>query len=123
MIEKLPELVNRQPRLVHRGRFVNETFMVEVGDVQYLVTVADGVVAKVEAGPFVMRSWRFAIRATRDIWERFWQPMPAPGYHDLFALLRKSEVAFEGDMRAFMANLLYYKLVLAAPRALAEAVR
>lgn len=122
MIEKLPELVNRQPRLVHRGRFVDETFMVEVGDVQYLVTIAAGAVVKVEPGPFVMRSWRFAIRASKDIWERFWQPVPAPGYHDLFALLRKSEVVFEGDMRAFMANLLYYKLVLAAPRALAEGV-
>lgn len=123
MIEKLPELVNGEPRLVHRGRFVNETFMVEVGDVQYLVTVAEGAVTKVEAGPFVMRSWRFAIRAAKDVWERFWQPVPEPGYHDIFALLRKAEIAFDGDIRAFMANLLYYKFVLAAPRKLAEAGR
>ena len=123
MIERLPELVNGQPRLVHRGRFVNETFLIEVGGVQYLVTVAAGAVTKVETGPFVMRSWRFAIRAAKDVWERFWQPVPDPGYHDIFALLRKGEIVFEGDIRAFMANLLYYKLVLAAPRALAEPVR
>ena len=97
--------------------------MVEVGDIQYLVTVDAGSIAKVEKGPFVMRSWRFAIRAAADVWARFWQPVPAPGDHDIFALLRKSEIAFDGDVRAFMANLLYYKLVLAAPRAVTEGGR
>ena len=115
MIEKLPEIVNRDSAIVRWGRGMNETFMVEVGEQQYLFTVKEGLLS-VEKGPFVMRSWTFAIRASREAWEKFWQKTPAPGWHDLFALLRRGDVKFEGDQRVLMAYLLYVKLVLAAPR-------
>jgi hypothetical protein len=118
MIEHLPQLVNHDPAIVRWGSQMNETFMVEVGDTQYLVTVRAGRVEAVEKGPFVMRPWRFAIRATRECWAKFWEKIPAPGWHDLFALLRRGEVAFEGDQRVLMAYLLYLKLILAAPRKL-----
>jgi hypothetical protein len=115
MIEKLPELVNADPAIVRWGRRMNETFMVEVGSEQYLVKVDEGKLS-VEKGPFVQRTWRFAIRASRESWEKFWQKPPAPGWHDLFALLRRGDVKFEGDQRVLMAYLQYVKLVLAAPR-------
>jgi hypothetical protein len=76
---------------------MNETFMLEVGETQYLVTVRAGRIEVVEKGPF-------AIRARREHWERHWQAPPAPGWHDLFALLRRGEVAFEGDQRVLMAS-------------------
>ena len=116
MIEHLAHLVNQAPAIVRWGRQLNETFMVEVGETQYLVSVRAGRIEKVEKGPFVMRSWRFAFRARREHWELFWQSPPPPGWHDLFALLRRGDVAFEGDQRVLMAHLLYLKLVLAAPR-------
>ena len=118
MLEKLPELVNGDAALVRRGRHMSKRFLIEIGAEQYLVTVEEGRIGAVEAGPFVMRSWAFAIRASADIWERFWRKVPEPGYHDLFALLRKKQVVIEGDLQPFMANLLYLKLVLAAPRRL-----
>ena len=116
MIEHLAQLVNRDPAIVRWGRRMNETFMVEVGDTQFLLTVRDGRIEHVEKGPFTMKSWRFAIRASRDSWDKFWQKTPAPGWHDLFALLRRGDVKFEGDQRVLMAYLQYVKLVLAAPR-------
>jgi len=119
-IERLPELVNRDPAIVRWGRHMNETFMLEVGEQQYLVTVHQGLISSIEKGPFVMRRWRFAIRAKREHWERHWQAPPAPGWHDLFALLRRGEVAFEGDQRVLMAHLLYLKLLLATPRRLSR---
>ena len=119
MIERIPELVNGDPAIVRWGRHMNETFMVEVGARQYLLTVREGRVDPVSKGPFVMRPWRFAIRASADCWEKFWQKVPAPGWHDLFALLRRGDVVFEGDQRVLMAYLLYLKLVLATPRKLA----
>ena len=115
MIEDLAELVNRDPAIVRWGRRMNETFMIEVGDTQFLLTVRDGKL-QVEKGPFTQRAWRFAIRASGESWEKFWQKTPAPGWHDLFALLRRGNVRFEGDQRVLMAYLLYVKLVLAAPR-------
>src|SRR2546421_4582042 len=116
MIERLPEVVNVDPAIVRWGREMNETFMLEVGDVQYLITVRAGHIEKVEKGAFVTRSWRFAIRASRECWEQFWRSPPAPGWHDLFALLRRGEVKFEGDQRTPWAYLLYLKLALAALR-------
>ena len=35
-----------------------------------------------------------------------------PGWHDLFALLRRGDVKIEGDQRVFWAYLLYLKLAL-----------
>ena len=116
MIERLAELVNGNPAITRWGRGMNEAFMIDVGDAQYLLTVRDGMLEKVEKGPFTQRSWRFAIRASRDSWEKFWHQPPAPGWHDLFALLRRGDVKFEGDQRVLMAYLLYVKLLLAALR-------
>ena len=115
MLENIAQLVNGNPAIVRWGRRMNETFMVEVGEQQYLLKVNDGLLS-VEKGPFVMRPWKFAIRASRGSWEKFWQKTPAPGWHDLFGMLRRGEVKFEGDQRVLMAYLLYVKLVLAAPR-------
>jgi hypothetical protein len=115
LIDDLARLVNDDPTIVRWGRRMHETFMVEVGDQQYLIKVSDGKIA-VEKGPFTMRSWRFAVRAKREAWEKFWQKTPDPGWHDLFGLLRRGEVAFEGEQRVLMAYLMYVKLVLAAPR-------
>lgn len=111
MMEGLARLVNDDPTIARWGRRMNETFMVEVGDTQFLLTVRDGKL-EVEKGPFTQRAWRFAIRGKREAWEKFWRK--APGSHDLFGLLRRREVAFEGDQRVLMAHLMYVKLVLAA---------
>ena len=67
-LETLAQRVNGDPAIVRWGRRMNETFMVEVGDTQFLLTVRDGNL-HVEKGPFTMRSWRFAIRAKREAWE------------------------------------------------------
>ena len=96
VLERLPDLVNGDAAIVRWGRGMNETFMIGVGKKEFLVTVRDGYVHSVEKGPFVMRSWRFAIRASEEAWQKFWQKKPAPGWHDLFALLRRGDV---GDGR------------------------
>src|SRR4051794_28987246 len=116
MLERLPEVVNTNAAIVRWGRHMNETFMVEVGDEQHLVTVRAGRIEKVEKGPFVMRSWAFAIRAQRNGWDEFWPPPPAPGWHALFALLRGGEVKIGGAQRVLWSYLLYIKLARAALR-------
>lgn len=122
MLETLPELVNNDPVLVRRGRFFSDVFMLEVGDQQVLIEVRAGRIESIAAGPFVMQSWTFALRASAQVWAQFWQRVPPPGYHDIFALLRKNAVVLEGNLQPLMANLLYIKLLLAAPRSLAEVV-
>ena len=118
MLERLAEIVNGNEDLVRRGRYFSDTFMLEVGETQYLINVLQGRIESVELGPFVMRSWTFALRATEDVWQCFWENLPKPGYHDIFALLRLNRIVLDGDLQPMMANLLYVKEVIAAPRKL-----
>ena len=115
-IAALPELVNADALLLRRGRYLTTTFLVEMDEVQYLVRVVEGRIASVERGPFLMRPWSFAVRASADAWRRFWEPVPAPDYHDLFAMKKLGVARVEGDLVPLMANLRYVKDVLAAPR-------
>ena len=116
MIETLPSRVNDNAALVRRGRFVDTTFLLEVGETPWLITIAGGKVAGVAKGPFVMASWRFALRAPAEAWAKFWSPEPEPGFHDLFALIKQRLLKAEGDLHPFMANLFYFKGVLGSLR-------
>ncbi len=116
MIDHLAERVNADARLVHRGRFVDTTFLIGVGEESWLVRIRDGRVDEVRKGPFVMARWTFALRASAESWRTFWSPSPPPGFHDLFAMIRFGRLAVDGDMHPFMANLFYFKGVLGALR-------
>ena len=61
----LGALANDKPWLVHRGRFLDVSFLLEVGDASYLVRIHRGRVEAVDKGPFVMPRWTFALRASR----------------------------------------------------------
>ena len=116
MIERIADLVNADPNIVRRGRYLSTTFMLEIGDAPYLVKIIEGRVVSITPGPFVTPSYSFALRAPRDEWEMFWRKIPPPGHNDIFALFKRGKLKIEGDMHTFMANLLYIKDVLAAPR-------
>ena len=120
-MERLAQLVNANDRLLWRGRFVDTTFLVEVGDVPWLVKISGGRIMSVTRGPFVMPTWTFALRASREVWEQFWLANPPPGFHDLFALVKRRAMCIEGDLHPFMSNLLYFKDVMAALRPREEA--
>ena len=120
VMTRLPALVNQDTALIRRGRWLSNVFLVEAGTTQFLVHVDKGRLLKVEHGPFVMPSWSFAVRASESVCQRFWQPLPAPGDNDIFALRKTGEMSVEGNLQPFMANLIYIKQVLAMPRLLME---
>jgi hypothetical protein len=114
--ERLPEWVNRDTALLHRGRWCATSFLIGAGAVPLYVGIDAGRILHVQRGPALMRSWRFAVRADADAWTRFWQPLPEPGFHDLLAMSRFGRAVIEGDLQPFMANLRYFKEVMEAPR-------
>ena len=116
VVAELPDLVNADAGLVRRGQRLTTTFLLVVDDAEYLIHVAAGRLAAVERGPFLLRSWSFAVRASADAWRRFWQPLPEPGYHDLFAMKKLGVARIEGDLWPLMTYLRYVKDVRAAPR-------
>jgi hypothetical protein len=116
VIEQMQERVNADARLVHRGRFVNTTFLLEIGPETWLVRISDGRVHSVVRGPIVMPRWTFALRGPAEAWQQFWSAAPPPGFHDLLALVKFGRLKVEGDMHPFMANLFYFKGVLGSVR-------
>jgi hypothetical protein len=126
MLDSIPKHVNADAKLVRRGRFVDTTFMIAIDDADTLIRVEGGRITKVTPGPFITPDYSFALRASRSVWEKFWQPLPPLGFTDVFALVKQKLMRVEGDIHPFMANLLYFKDVIAAPRKEAvseEAVR
>jgi hypothetical protein len=116
MLDVIASLVNADTALVRRGRFVNTTFLIAIGEADTLFRVQDGRIVSVVPGPFITPDYSFALRATRDVWEKFWQPLPPPGFTDVFALVKQKLMRVEGDLHPFMSNLLYFKDVIASPR-------
>lgn len=95
---------------------LSTTFMLAVGDADFRVRIVDGSVEPVERGPFVMPSCDFKLSAPADEWARFLEAVPPPGSHDLFALLKRGVLRLDGNLHPFMANLMYFKRLLASPR-------
>jgi hypothetical protein len=119
MLEHLAARVNRDANLVRRGKSVSTTFLIAIDNVDHLVTVSEGKITVIKPGPFITPNYSFALRASRDAWDKLWSPTPIPGYTDIFALVKKKLLRIEGDLHPFMSNLLYFKGVIAAaaPRA------
>jgi hypothetical protein len=116
MIDTIARLVNGDDKLVRRGRFIDTTFLLAIDETDTLIRVHEGHIVKVTPGPFITPDYSFALRAPREVWEKFWQQPPPRGFTDVFALIKQKLMKVEGDMHPFMANLFYFKEVIAAPR-------
>jgi hypothetical protein len=116
MLDNLAERVNGDANLVRRGKSVNTTFLIAIDNADHLIRVVEGRIASITPGPFITPNYSFALRASRDSWEKLWAETPLPGFTDIFALVKKKLLRIEGDLHPFMSNLLYFKGVLAAAR-------
>ena len=114
MLEHLAARVNGDKNLVRRGKHVNTTFLIAIDNADHLVRVTEGRIVSINPGPFITPNYSFALRASRDAWEKLWSPTPLPGFTDIFALVKKKLLRIEGDLHPFMTHLLYFKGVLAA---------
>jgi hypothetical protein len=121
MLTDLAARVNGDANLVRRGKHVNTTFLIAIDDAYHLIRVAEGRIVAITPGPFITPNYSFALRASRDSWEKLWSPTPLPGFTDIFALVKKKLLRIEGDLHPLMSNLLYFKGVLAAAGARKEA--
>ena len=115
-VEALPERVRAAPGLARWGRHLDAEVLLEVGERAWLLTLRDGQVARVEAGPFVMPRCTFALRLDPAGLARFLAPVPEPGWQDLLALRRHGALRVEGDTLPFFQHLMWFKGALALLR-------
>jgi hypothetical protein len=112
----LPAMLDRAPALISRGRMLDCECLLGPSDHSFHVSIHNGAIVDMTPAPVLMRSWRFAYRASSAAWVEYWRPMPRPGWHDLLALTKRKEATLEGDLHPFMTNLQYFKDLLALPR-------
>ena len=104
-------------QLARFGLDLDCALLVGDGDTDWLVEIARGEVVRVTRGPLIMPKTDLRLRAASEAWARFLQPVPPPGYHDLFALRRYRRIQIEGDIRLMSAYLFYFKRLFALLRA------
>lgn len=113
---RLSELLRADADLIRRGRWLSVDCRVDVGSEPFFLSIREGGLAGLERGPRLMRSTAFAFRASDDAWTNHWKAIPAPGWHDLFALTKRGAASMDGDLRPLLQNLQYFKDLLALPR-------
>jgi hypothetical protein len=108
-------ILARHPGLVHRMRFVNMQFELRSSADRLAVRVQDGR-ASVEriADGAPTPACEFVLDAPAAAWAAFAQPTPAPGYHDVIALIEARHAQLHGEPLGFFRNLFLVKGIVAA---------
>jgi len=113
---RLPDLLAADTDLIRRGRWLMVECRIDVGSEPFFLSIHKGALAALDRGARLMRSTAFSVRATDEAWTNYWEPIPAPGWHDLFALIKHGAASMDGDLRLLLQNLQYFKDLLTLPR-------
>lgn len=108
--------LNTCPRLTHRAKRLTLRILLAADDEGHVLHLKEGMVTDIVPDRGPMHDWDVALRMARADWERFWQPSPAPGWHDIFALTRSGQLRLEGNHLPLMQHLQVIKDILALPR-------
>jgi hypothetical protein len=108
-------ILARHPGLMHRTRFVSLRFEIRASDERLHVEVQEGrISARVVPAGDTAGACEFVLEAPQRAWAEFSQPMPAPGYNDILALIESGHARFSGEGLGFYRNLFVVKGILAA---------
>ncbi|MNQ80367.1 hypothetical protein D3C85_953430 [compost metagenome] len=99
-----------------RTRQVSMDLLLRFGEHPLLVRIRDGRVTDANIPSAPLPSSDISLRASEDAWSRFWQAVPDAGWHDIFALSKRGELAIEGNLQPLMAHLQFVKDLLAVGR-------
>ena len=112
MQEKLAD----QPHLQHLGRLFSATILLKIDDGEHYLTFRDGLLAEIQPGPSKKIPYQVGFVTDGDAMEEFWMPLPKPGFHDIFGLVKIGRGEIIGDILVLVKNLRFLKAVLALPR-------
>lgn len=99
-----------------RPRQVDLNLLVTFETTPVLVHVRDGRVTAAGVPSAPMPACDVALHASANAWSRFWQAVPAAGWHDIFALGKRGELSIRGNLQPLMAHLQFVKDLLACGR-------
>src|SRR5260370_496050 len=94
---EIPALLEQSPALIARGRLLDCDCLLGLAAHPFHASIRAGRIVDLTPAPVLMRSWRFAYRATSAAWTEYWRPMPKPGWHDLLPLTQRVAALPEYD--------------------------
>jgi hypothetical protein len=115
-LDRLRQLSAGDPHLARFGRDLACAILVGDGDDDWLIEIDKGEVTRVVKGPLIMPRTDITLRASADAWAKHLQPVPPPGFHDLFAMRRFRHLKIEGDTKLLASYLFYVKRLFALLR-------
>lgn len=119
MLETLLTMQRRldaSPHLLRLGKLFCETVLIEVEDRSFYLQFRDGHLVSITPGPSAKTPWRFALRTDKAALAAFWEPVPKPGFHDIFGLVKIGRGRIDGDILALVKNLRFFKEFMALGR-------
>ena len=116
VILALPDQIAAKPHLGRLGALFSETVLLEIDEQEFYLRFNKGQLEDVTEGPSKKIPWRFALRTDADALSAFWQPTPAPGFHDIFGLAKIGRARIDGDILCLVRSLRFFKEVMALPR-------
>lgn len=108
--------LEHSPHLHRLGALFSETVLLKVGTDEFYLVFEKGHLARIVQGPSKKTPYRFGLLTDAEALEAFWQPLPAPGFHDIFAMAKIGRAEIVGDMLLLVKNLRFFKEVLALGR-------
>ncbi len=114
--------LNATPHLLRLGRLFSETVLLEVDGAEFYLSFRDGRLEQIAEGPSRKTPWRFGLRTDAQALAQFWQPLPKPGFHDIFGLVKIGRGRIDGDILCLVKNLRFFKefMALARPQSQTE---
>jgi hypothetical protein len=115
-LRRMQDRLNRSPHLARLGSLFSDSVLIEVDGAEYYLTFRDGRLETITEGPSRKTPWRFALRTDAEALARFWTPLPAPGFHDIFGLVKIGRGRIDGDILTLVKNLRFFKEFMALGR-------
>jgi hypothetical protein len=115
-LEMMRDRLRDMPHLQRLGLLFCETVLIDIDGEEYYLTFRDGMVTAIARGPSRKTPWRFALRTDAAALAAFWQPVPQPGFHDIFALAKIGRARIDGDILTLVKNLRFFKEFMALGR-------
>ena len=74
--ESIPEHVNRNAHLVHRGRFLNAQLKISIGSVCWLMEIREGKITSLTQKFPLFQTADLVISASGEAWAALWEKFP-----------------------------------------------
>lgn len=108
-LARMQTRLHDSPHLLRLGRLFSETVLLQVDGAEFYLTFREGRLDSIAEGPSRKTPWRFAFRTDAEALAQFWQPIPKPGFHDLFGLVKIGRGRIDGDILVLVKNLRFFK--------------